>query len=319
MQTILVGLGAGIASALLFIALASGSGLALALFYFAPLPIMLAGLGWNHFAALLATLTAAGGIGIGAGFWFAIAYLAGIGVPAYTLIYLAMLGRTAANGSMEWFPPGRIVTATAVLATIAMALTVPVFGTDIDSYRDGLKEIFGRVLRAQLAIPEGKPLELPNGTNVNRTLDVLSYVMPPLASAVSMITLLINMYIAGRVARASGRLSRPWPDLSQTALPFSTPLLLLTAFALSFLHSIAGLAGGVLTACLLMAYAIVGLSVLHAITRGNPLRSLILGAAWAVLIVLGWPIVLLALLGLADGLFNLRGRSGPPNSQPTQI
>ena len=64
MQTILVGLGAGIASALLFISLASGSGLALALFYFAPLPVMLAGLGWNHFAALLATLTAAGGIGI---------------------------------------------------------------------------------------------------------------------------------------------------------------------------------------------------------------------------------------------------------------
>ncbi|HWK00902.1 MAG TPA: DUF2232 domain-containing protein [Xanthobacteraceae bacterium] len=317
MQTILVGLGAGIASALLFISLASGSGLALALFYFAPLPIMLAGLGWNHFAALLATLTAAGGLGIGAGFWFAIAYLAGIGVPAYTLIYLAMLARSNANG-MEWFPPGRIVTAAAVLATIAMALTVPVFGTDIDSYREGIKEIFGRVLRAQLAIPDGKPLEFPNGANVNRTLEVLTYVMPPLASAVSMVTLLANMYLAGRIARASGRLSRPWPDLSQTALPFSTPLLLLAAFAVSFLHSIAGLAGGVLTACLLMAYAIAGLAVLHAITRGNAFRGLILGAAWTLLIVLGWPVVLLALLGLADGLLNLRGRSGPPNSHPSQ-
>jgi hypothetical protein len=317
MQTILVGLGAGIASALLFISLASGSGLALALFYFAPLPVMLAGLGWNHFAALLATLTAAGGIGIGAGFWFAIAYLAGIGVPAYTLIYLAMLARTNVNG-MEWFPPGRIVTAAAVLATIAMALTVPVFGTDIDSYREGIKEIFGRVLRVQLSIPEGKPLELPNGANVSRTLDVLTYIMPPLASAVSMVTLLANMYLAGRIARASGKLSRPWPDLSQTALPFSTPLLLLAAFAVSFLHSIAGLAGGVLSACLLMAYAIAGLAVLHAITRGNSFRGLILGATWTLLVVLGWPIVLLALLGLADGLLNLRGRSGPPNSQPSQ-
>jgi hypothetical protein len=317
MQTILVGLGAGIASALLFIALASGSGLALALFYFAPLPVMLAGLGWNHFAALLATLTAAGGIGIGAGFWFAIAYLAGIGVPAYTLIYLAMLARPSAGG-MEWFPPGRIVTAAAVLATIAMALTVPVFGTDIDSYREGIKEIFGRVLRAQFDIPEGKPLVLPNGANPERTLDVLTYIMPPLASAVSMVTLLANMYLAGRVARASGRLSRPWPDLSQTTLPFSTPLLLLAAFALSFLHSIAGLAGGVLATCLLIAYAIAGLAVLHAVTRGNAFRGLILGAAWTLLIVLGWPIVLLALLGLADGLLNLRGRSGPPDPRTSQ-
>ena len=47
MQVLLIGLGAGIVSALLFVSLASGSLLSIALFYLAPLPIMLAGLGWN--------------------------------------------------------------------------------------------------------------------------------------------------------------------------------------------------------------------------------------------------------------------------------
>jgi hypothetical protein len=320
MQVLLIGLGAGIVSALLFVALASGSVLSVALFYLAPLPIMLAGLGWSHVAALTATLTAAAGLGIGAGIWFIFAFLAGVGVPAYVLSYLSMLARPSpggAGGDFEWYPVGRVVLAAAILATIAMALTIPIFGPDIDTYHAGLKEIFSRVLRLQLAIPEGQPLKLPNGGNPERTLEVLTLIMPPLAAALSMVTHLANLYIAGRIARASGRLARPWPDLSGIAFPFSTPLLLLGVLVLSFLHSIIGLTAGVLTTCLLVAYAFLGLAVLHTVTRPVALRGLILSAVWGLLIVLGWPIVLLALIGLADGLFNLRGRLGPPK-QPNR-
>jgi hypothetical protein len=317
MQVLLIGLGAGIVSALLFVALASGSALSVALFYLAPLPLMLAGLGWSHVAALAASLTAAIGLGVGAGFWFSLAYLAGIGVPAYVLSYLAMLARPGSNGHFEWYPIGRVVLAAAILATIAMALTIPVFGLDIETYRAGLKEVFGRVLRLQLGIAEGNPLKFPNGRDAEQTLAVLTLIMPPLAAALSMLAHLANLYLAGRIARASGKLARPWPDLSATAFPFSAPLLLFGVLVLSFLHSILGVAAGVFTTCLLVAYALLGLAVLHHVTRAIALRGLILGVTWGLLIMLGWPIVVLALVGLADGLLNFRQRLGPPNSNPT--
>ena len=51
MQIVLIGLGAGAASALLFASIASGSLLSFALANFAQLPIMLAAIGWTHLPA----------------------------------------------------------------------------------------------------------------------------------------------------------------------------------------------------------------------------------------------------------------------------
>jgi hypothetical protein len=54
MQVVLVGLGAGAAAALLLASVVSGSIAAIFLFYLAPLPILIAALGWSHIAGLIA-------------------------------------------------------------------------------------------------------------------------------------------------------------------------------------------------------------------------------------------------------------------------
>ena len=59
MQFGLIGIGAGAAAALLFASVTSGAWLSIPLFYLAPLPIMIAGLGWSHWVALIAALTGA--------------------------------------------------------------------------------------------------------------------------------------------------------------------------------------------------------------------------------------------------------------------
>ena len=51
MQVTLIGIGAGAATALLFASVASGSALSVLLFYLAPLPILIAAMGWSHWAA----------------------------------------------------------------------------------------------------------------------------------------------------------------------------------------------------------------------------------------------------------------------------
>ena len=124
MQIAIIGIGAGAAAALLFASVTSGSWLSIPLFYLAPLPIMIAGLGWSHWAALTAALAGALGLGAVFGTVFLLAFPAGAGVPAWWLGYLAMLARPVrgqqrhwpAMPPLEWYPPGRLVVWAAVLA-----------------------------------------------------------------------------------------------------------------------------------------------------------------------------------------------------------
>ena len=64
MQIVLIGLGAGAASALLFASVASGSPLSLVLTNFAQLPILIAAIGWTHLAGLIAVFIASAGLGL---------------------------------------------------------------------------------------------------------------------------------------------------------------------------------------------------------------------------------------------------------------
>ena len=98
-QIVLVGLGAGAAAALLFASVVSGSLAAVFLFYLAPLPIMIAALGWSHLAGLIAAASATAVVGVLSGvFLIAVPVIA---FGAWWLGYLAMLARPATNSSMS--------------------------------------------------------------------------------------------------------------------------------------------------------------------------------------------------------------------------
>jgi len=319
-QLLLVGIGAGVTSALLFATLATGQAFAVGLFYLTPLPILLAGIAWNHLAGAIAALTAGILLGAFLGLWFVLAFLIGIGLPAYILAYLAMLARPAANGSQEsldWYPVGRLVLAGALLAATATALTVPAFGTDAESYRGALKEAFERVLRAQTGTADGQPLTFPGVQDVPSFLDFLTIVMPPAAAVLSMITSLLNLWLAGRVARMSGRLTRPWPDLTELRFPPMAPLLLAAAVAGTFLPGIIAVIAGFFAATLLTAYAALGFAIIHNVSRILPARALILSAAWLAVFLIGWPVLLAALIGLADSFVDIRARFVRGTNLPT--
>ena len=131
MQFGLVGIGAGAAAALLFASVASGSLLSVVLFYLAPLPVMIAGLGWSHWAALLAGVVGSLAVAAAFGGVLCLTFVAGVGAPAWWLCYQSALARpvpAASEGgqpSLEWYPPGRLVLwgalAGAVLAWLSFA------------------------------------------------------------------------------------------------------------------------------------------------------------------------------------------------------
>jgi hypothetical protein len=299
-QLVLVGLGAGAAAALLFASVASGSIAAVILFYLAPLPIAIAALGWGHLSGLIAAAVATTVVAVLSGIFFLAVPVIAFG--AWWLSYLALLARPAGNGggdALEWYPVGRLVLWAALLGTLVVAAAVPNFGTDQESLQAALRKTYERILRDPALI------------------DVLVVAVPPAAAVFSTVTNLFNLWLAARIVKISGRLARPWPDLAALSLPPLTAGLLAAAIAGSFLPDLVGVLFGALAASLLMAFAVLGFAVLHAITRGMGSRAIVLACVYGLTIVFGWPVLAMSLLGLAEILLNIRGRvarkRGPPS------
>jgi hypothetical protein len=299
MQIVVIGLGAGAAAALLFASVVSGSMAAVFLFYLAPLPILIAALGWSHWAGLIAAASAALAIGTLSGSFFISVSVIAFG--AWWLGYLALLARPVGNGggeAMEWYPVGRLVLWAAVIGTLVVAAAIPNFGTDQQSLQAGLRKVYERILRDPAVV------------------DMLVIAVPPAAAVFSTLTNVFNLWLAGRIVKVSGRLKRPWPDLALMTHPTSSMVALAAAIAGSFLPDLIGVLAGVLAASLLMAFALLGFAVLHAITRGLGSRAILLTGAYAAAIVFFWPLLAIAMLGLSENAFNIRARvlakRGPP-------
>jgi len=320
MQIGLIGLGAGAAAALLFASVASGSLLSIMLFYVAPLPLLIAALGWSHWAAAIGALGAAAVLAAVFGGFYFLVFLAVVGVPAWWLGYLAMLGRPAqAHGhlqeqtsghaahAVEWYPSGRLVVWAAVLGAGIILVAIPNFGIDAESFRTGLRNALNQVLQI-----DGETRTV----NLNALIDFMVSALPPTAAILTTITNILNLYLAARIVHFSGRLQRPWPDLAAMDFPKPVALALGAALVVTFAGGIVGVMAGVISASLLMAFGVLGFAVLHTITRGMGSRAAVLIGTYAAVLVFGWPILALCILGVAETAVGVRGRlanrRGPP-------
>jgi hypothetical protein len=95
---VLIAMAAGCASALMFASIVSGALISLLLFYLAPLPLMMAALGWGPLSATIGGISAATGLGAIFGLPYCIAFVLTVALPAWWLGHLALLGRPVANG-----------------------------------------------------------------------------------------------------------------------------------------------------------------------------------------------------------------------------
>ena len=307
---ILIALAAGSASALMFASIISGALISLRLFYLAPLPLMVAALGWGPLAATIGGIAAASGLGLMFGLPYCIAFVLMVALPAWWLGHLALLGRPiadaeAGNGAqpaapaMEWYPVGRIllwIAGFAMLTTIAAMLTL---GSDAETITASLKRGLLRILAPRNAAPSA---------DTERWVGALAIIAPAAAAIVAMMTLTLNLWLAGRIAATSGRLHRPWPDLKSAELPPMTLVALSVALAFCFIGGLAALFAQITATALLMAYAITGFAVLHTLTLALKGRAFWLSCTYAFVVVFGWPVLAMVALGLADAVFGLRQR-----------
>jgi hypothetical protein len=295
----------------MFASIISGALISLLLFYLAPLPLMVAALGWGPLSATIGGIAAATGLGVIFGLPYCIAFAVTVALPAWWLGHLTLLGRPVTHGAssgngaspvapaLEWYPVGRIllsITGFAALTTMAALLTL---GTDAATITGALRRGLMRIIGPRDAASTGE---------TEQWIDALVTIAPAAAAVVAMMTLTLNLWLAAKITATSGRLHRPWPDLKSAALPPMTLAALCVAVAFCFSGGLLAILAQIVTAALIMAYALTGFAVLHTVTLALKSRVLWLSCTYAIVMVFGWPVLAMVVLGLADAVFGIRQR-----------
>ena len=315
----LIGLGAGVVSAALFASAVAAGVFAGIPFYLAPLPLCLAGLGWGRATVLIAALTATLLLAVVLSGFLGLAYGLTLGLPIVTLIHLLLLARPvassdeAATPTLEWYPPGRLVGWAAIIAGFLSGFVVLALGPDVETYRQTVGSIFSpEVLK--VFDPEG---EIFTPETVEKFKVVLAKTLPAAFAVVWLVVVLFNLWVGGFIVESSGRALRPWPNLHALEVPGAFVAVFAVALVASFLPGIIGLIATGFAGAMLFAYVLQGLAVIHAFTVGMSLRPFLLVALYLGILFLGWVAMVVAIIGLGEPLFGLRGRgTGTPSPQP---
>lgn len=300
---ILIAIAAGAASALMFASIISGTAIAIILMYLAPLPLLVAALGWGPIIAAIGGIVAALALGILIGWAYMLAFAMWAAVPALWLGHLILLGRPVETpaaptngdaGAIEWYPTGRIVLWIAAFAVAITLTTLLMLGTDAETINAAMRRSLSRMFGARAGASEVGA--------------VMALIAPAAGALGTMVALTLNVWLAAKIVNMSGRLRRPWPDLKTIALPPMTMAALSAAIAFCFTGGLLALAAQVISAAMMTAYAMMGFATLHTITLALKSRGLWLLFAYLTVVVFGWPIVLMTIVGLADAVFGFRQR-----------
>lgn len=329
----LIALALGLVAAVAFVSATAGPlPMRLILFLVTPLPLLMAGLGWGVRASLIAGL--AGAVVLAAfGPMVAAVFAVSQAVPAAVLSHLAMLSRPAASGptsdparalnreptsapaadpvAREWYPPGRLVIWAAIMAAIPALIWTIVADANSEDIKTALTAALEAAFKAgSIEAPGGGPWT-PEG--IARISSIVYAALPGGSAIAWMSSLLLTLWMAGRIMRSAGLLTRPWPDLASLEFPKSVALVFAAVSLAAILDGPAGIAGRAFFGAFLLAYLLLGLAIIHFITRGANWRPFALWALYTgLLFISGLVAVPVALIGLTDSLLQLRRRYGQP-------
>ena len=317
-----VAIGAGCAAALLFAVSTQPSLLAMALAYLAPLPIMIATLGWGLDAGAIA-----GGISVAALALLseplsALLFAASVAGPAWALAAFAITPIARYFRAHKPDAPvhpsvGAVVTLAALFGIVGSAAVLTTIIVVYGGYREGARQVASAVAALAADAFDGAPDQL----TAREFADALVRFGPPAIAASTLMMLCVNLYAAARSTQLSRNLPRPWPDLpTSLSLPWPLGVAFLACLAACYaLPSPAAQYFSVGAGGLGGALALQGLAVAHALSRGLKMRPLMLVALYACCVLRAkYTLPVLAALGLLDGFLRLRSRAALiPTPTPT--
>jgi hypothetical protein len=297
--------GGGALSALLYLSVVLGSPGALLLAYLAPLPLFTVSLGLGTVAGVTAGGTAALIIGVAGGLIAALLFLAVNLPPVAILTRQALLSRTAADGSTEWYPVGHLVMWLTGLGILGLAI----FALAAASGEAGVEGS----TRAFLSTGVERMFSSISEADRDKLLDAVVPYFPAAVIASWMGMIAINACLAQGLLGRFARNLRPSPDLATIDLPRELSLGLLVCVGIALFASGALAYLGRNAALVLVGpFFILGLGVMHALARRFAQRNWILIGSYAAMLMFGWPIAIVAGMGLLEQWVGLRRRFAAP-------
>ena len=304
----LVAAAAGLAAALLFVLAARASLATVMVGYFAPMPVMIAALGYGLSVGAAAAAIGAAFIATMLHPALGLLYLLSIGAPAVLIAAAALLAPTGEErGGRDFAPTAAVLTSALVAATVVGG------GLAYFVWRVG-----GFETLLASAMKEGQPIvdamlkdsKASGAVDAARLTRFLVMAAPLGIAASQLLSMCVNLYLAGRVSLISGNLPRRWPSIADDlSIPSAFGALFAAACGLVFLGGLPGVVAGVVAAVFGMAFALQGLAVAHVFTRGSGARPALLMSLYGLVVLMPpWPFLFLALVGLADAAFHLRAR-----------
>jgi hypothetical protein len=309
---ILIGLAGGLAAALMFAAASGGLIILFPFAVLAQLPIAIASLGWGSMSGWIAASCATLAVGIGLGPLAALGFLFSAALPAAWLSHLLGLARHGSQGDAQWYPIGRIVLHGVLMIAVVTIIGGLLLGYDSQSLVDTIAQLTKSLFDPNDPLaPDDTVLAL----NAAAFVRWVPYVIPAVWSVIA----LFNLWLAARIVRTSGRLTRPWEDLAALSLPTSATYIFAAAVVGSFIAGELALIASAFAGAMGVAFLLVGLGVLHTITRGSPLRTMVLSVTYVSIVLVSLPAIPIGALGVAEGFLKLRARAAsrrPPSSPP---
>jgi hypothetical protein len=291
----------GGASACLYLALLLGSPGAMILVYLTQLPLFLAGLWFGAGAAAIAGVSAAVVLLAASDVLAAAIFAALNAVPVVLLVRQTLLARRNADGTLSWYPPGRLTVWLTALGILGIAAALLLLGGP-DGLQATLRDIIAR------ALDHLTERSLPDRDRVAATL---ASVIPGIAAASWMVMAVINGALAQGVLARFGVAWRPSPDLANLGLPRWMTAALGGAALVTLLGEPWRFLGINLMIALSVPFCLGGLAVLHAAVRRLPHPGIALVAFYTLAGMFGWPLLVAAILGLFEAWLGLRRRLAP--------
>ncbi|MHA1524344.1 MAG: hypothetical protein ACTSY1_08035 [Alphaproteobacteria bacterium] len=320
MKQVLIGIGVGLTSFLLYASATQFTALALVLFYLAPLPLLLATLGWGRSVGLVAGTTALAGVSVVVSAIAGLAFLATVAAPAVFLAHLAGLSQPLSapttgtqpekdKPALAWYPLGRLVLWAVAWGITTSAIALVMFTSGPDELATKIRPLLETFFSAQPLPLEGDTaLSPPDPATLDAFAALMARLLFPGMAIIWLLTMLGNLWMAGRVLLRSKRLPRPWPALREIHLPVPTAIAFFVAVVACILPGMLGQIALIAAAGLGTALILLGLAVVHDVTGAVGARTMILVALYSALVIFGWPALALVALGLAEIFFSLRAR-----------
>ena len=302
----LIPLGAGVVAALLHLSVTLGSPGAFMLAYFAQAPIVATGLALGFMpaavaAAIAAVLVALGSPGVGALSLFVLTSALPVLIIVYFAIQKHIRDGEGEDGSVEWYPVGRLLGWLTFLALVAFVAAYLVFLGAENGVRGATETYLRNVLGALRNVQA-------DTAAVDQLITTMAAIFPAVAAASWLLMIVVNGVMAQKFLTASGKNLRPIPAYSEIEVPIWPAAVVIFGALVAIFGGNAGFFGINVMLIGTIPFFFIGLAVLHSISAAWPGRLFLLVGAYLFLVLLVWPAAIIALLGLIEHRVRLRER-----------